>query len=87
MRRDGRIRRHRRVAGLDVDSDMHPIGADGRADERLWVLGPLCEGATFYNHLVPSPGTYSGPIHDANRCVAALFEHEQAEPKVHEQAS
>ena len=39
---------------------------------RIWVLGPLCEGATFYNNLVPSPGVYSRPIADAHRCASAI---------------
>jgi hypothetical protein len=37
------------------------------------VLGPLCEGSTFYNNLVPSPGCYSRPIADAHRCAAELL--------------
>ena len=41
-------------------------------DPRIWVLGPLCEGATFYNNLVPSPGVYSRPIADAHRCASAI---------------
>ncbi|HET6215251.1 MAG TPA: FAD/NAD(P)-binding protein [Micromonosporaceae bacterium] len=60
------------VVGLDVNRDQHPIRADGRTEQRLWVLGPLCEGATFYNNLVPSPNTYSRPIYDAHRCVTAM---------------
>jgi hypothetical protein len=75
--RKGWIRRHRpgsrQVVGIDIDADQHPIDVEGRADRRLWVLGPLCEGATFYNHLVPSPASYSRPLHDAHRCVSALF--------------
>jgi hypothetical protein len=39
----------------------------------MWVIGPLCEGATFYTNLVPSPGVYSRPIADAHRCAAALL--------------
>lgn len=76
--RKGWIRRHRpasrHVHGIDVDRDQHPVDAQGRPERRLWVLGPLCEGATFYNNLVPSPNTYSRPVHDAHRCVVALYE-------------
>ena len=75
--RKGWIRRHRpgsrQVVGIDIDADQHPIDVEGKPDPRLWVLGPLCEGATFYNHLVPSPATYSRPVHDAHRCVSALL--------------
>jgi uncharacterized NAD(P)/FAD-binding protein YdhS len=61
------------LAGIDVDRDQHPISATGEVDRRIWVLGPLCEGTTFYNNLVPSPGCYSRPIADAHRCVAQLL--------------
>jgi uncharacterized NAD(P)/FAD-binding protein YdhS len=63
----------RYVLGIDVDSDQHPLDAAGRPQRRIWVLGPLCEGATFYNNLVPSPGVHSRPIFDAHRCAVALF--------------
>jgi hypothetical protein len=52
---------------------MHPLRADGRPDPRIWALGPVCEGATFYNNLVPSPGVYSRPTADAHRCAAAML--------------
>lgn len=61
------------LPGIDVDSDQHPLAADGTPHDRIWVLGPLCEGATFYNNLVPSPGVYSRPVADAHRCAAAML--------------
>jgi uncharacterized NAD(P)/FAD-binding protein YdhS len=61
------------LAGIEVDRDQHPIAATGEVDRRIWVLGPLCEGSTFYNNLVPSPGCYSRPIADAHRCAAELL--------------
>ena len=63
----------RQLVGIDIDRDQHPVDAAGRPDRRIWVLGPLCEGATFYNNLVPSPGGYCRPIHDAHRCVLAML--------------
>jgi len=75
--RRGWIRPHRpasrHVVGIDVAADQHPLDRSGRVQSRLWVLGPICEGATFYNNLVPSPNVYSRPIVDAHRCVAAMF--------------
>jgi uncharacterized NAD(P)/FAD-binding protein YdhS len=61
------------VPGIDVDRDQHPLDTQGRPNRRIWVLGPLCEGATFYNNLVPSPGVYSRPFADAHRCAAAML--------------
>jgi uncharacterized NAD(P)/FAD-binding protein YdhS len=73
----GWIRPHRPasryVHGIDVDPDQHPLDAQGRPDRRLWVLGPLCEGATFYNNLVPSPNVWSRPLFDAHRCVVEML--------------
>jgi uncharacterized NAD(P)/FAD-binding protein YdhS len=63
----------RYLPGIDVDRDQHPRDAHGRPQPRIWVLGPLCEGATFYNNLVPSPGVYSRPLADAHRCAAAML--------------
>ncbi|MGW2248615.1 FAD/NAD(P)-binding protein [Kitasatospora sp. NPDC001660] len=72
----GRIRRllpdSGAVRGADVDASLHPVDAAGVSDRRLWLIGPLCEGATFYNHLVPTPG-YSRAFVDAHRCVAELL--------------
>jgi len=83
LHRRGAIRPHRPgsalVRGIDVDPDQHPLGADGRPDRRLWVLGPLCEGATFYNNLVPSPNVWSRPVFDAHRCVSALLARRRSE--------
>jgi uncharacterized NAD(P)/FAD-binding protein YdhS len=77
LHRKGWIRRHapasEYVHGIDVDRRQHPLDHRGRAIERIWALGPLCEGATFYNNLVPSPGVYSRPVFDAHRCVAEMF--------------
>ena len=61
------------VPGIDVDRDQHPLDTNGQPNPRVWVLGPLCEGATFYNNLVPSPGVYSRPVADAHRCAAAML--------------
>ncbi|MDT0572832.1 FAD/NAD(P)-binding protein [Streptomyces sp. DSM 3412] len=73
----GRIRRHRPGAlssrGVDITVDQHPVGADGRPDRKVRVLGPLCEGATFYNHYVPSPGGRNRALADADRCVTAVL--------------
>ena len=78
MSRRGLIRRHPGgspvIPGVEVDPDHHPIGTTGAPDRRLWVLGPLCEGSTFYNNLVPSPQMWSRPVFDAHRCVTRMYD-------------
>lgn len=73
----GRLRRHRPTVvssrGVDLTPEHHPVNRDGRPDERMWVLGPLCEGTTFYNHYVPSPHGFSRALCDTHRYVAAMF--------------
>ncbi|WP_367129649.1 MULTISPECIES: FAD/NAD(P)-binding protein [Streptomyces] len=75
--RTGTIRRHRSAVansrGVDLTRGLHPVGSDGAADERMWVLGPLSEGTTFYNHYVPSPGGFSRALSDAHRSVVELL--------------
>jgi hypothetical protein len=44
----------------------------------VWVLGPLLEGTTFYNHYVPSPRAPSRALQEAHDCVAELFHGLQA---------
>jgi len=61
------------VPGAEVGPGHHPIGRDGRERRRIWVLGPLCEGSIFYNHLVPSPRVWSRPVFEANHCVMDFF--------------
>lgn len=69
-----RLPESRYVLGLDIDRDQHPVRADGSVEPRIWVLGPLCEGSTFYNNLVPSPGAYSRPAYDSHRCAYAVLD-------------
>ncbi|MFF7726392.1 FAD/NAD(P)-binding protein [Streptomyces sp. NPDC008001] len=75
--RTGIIRRHRPTVassrGVDLTRGLHPVGRDGAADERIWVLGPLSEGTTFYNHYVPSPGGFSRALMDAHSSVSAML--------------
>lgn len=78
LRESGRIRRHRAEAhssrGVDITPGQHPVGRDADVDEQMWILGPLCEGATFYNHYVPSPGGVNRALLDADRTVRAMLD-------------
>lgn len=77
LSRAGWIRPHgaadRPLPGIDVDRDQHPRDRHGHPDPRIWVLGPLCEGTTYYNNALPWTGSFSRPAYDAHRCVAAML--------------
>jgi hypothetical protein len=77
MGEHGLLRRHQpsspQVPGVDLDPGHRPIDADGAPDPRIRALGPLCEGATFYNNLVPSPAMFSRPLFDAHRLVTDMY--------------
>ena len=83
LRVTGRLRRHRPDAphsrGVDITREQHPVGRDGSVDTRLWILGPLTEGATFYNHYVPSPGGPNRALLDADRSVRAALDQARAQ--------
>jgi hypothetical protein len=77
MARRGFLRRQRPdssvVYAVDVNRSYYPISQEGLANERIWVMGLLCEGATFYNGYVTSPGKYVRSQDDADRAVAQIF--------------
>jgi hypothetical protein len=61
------------VSSIDVDADGHPIAGDGVPAYRIWVFGLLCEGATFYNGYLTSPGRFERGQFDADRAVHELI--------------
>jgi uncharacterized NAD(P)/FAD-binding protein YdhS len=77
LHREGWIRPHGAAGsylpGIDVDRDQHPVNRHGKPERRIWVLGPLCEGTTYYNNALPWTGSFSRPAYDAHRCVDALL--------------
>ena len=58
---------------VDIDHNFHPINQNGIANERIWVLGLLCEGATFYNGYVTSPDKFVRSQFDADCAVSSIF--------------
>jgi hypothetical protein len=77
MARSGLLRRFRPnssvIYAVDVDRSFHPISNAGIANERIWIMGLLCEGATFYNGYVTSPRKFIRSQYDADRAVAHIF--------------
>jgi hypothetical protein len=47
------------------------VGASGTP--AVAVLGPPAEGASYYNHYVPSPGVWSRALTDVDRVLAPLL--------------
>lgn len=61
-------------AVLDISPELHPLDTDGHADERLWVLGPLTEGAKYFNNYIPSPKSRIRAFQEADRCVKSILD-------------
>ncbi|MGG1948229.1 FAD/NAD(P)-binding protein [Trinickia sp. NRRL B-1857] len=72
----GLIRPYRNGAyhpgGLDIDTDLHPVGADGQIRSNLWAIGFPVEGPHFYTHALPRPQIDSRQTQDAEHCVLDL---------------
>lgn len=59
--------------GVLVDERLHPINRRGRAEERLWVLGPLTEGVKYFNFYLPSPASRIRAFREADDCVQVIL--------------
>ncbi len=57
----------------NVDRNYQPLDKKDRPQKRLWILGPLLEGTTFYNHYIPSPFSQNRAFMEAHQCVCQLF--------------
>ena len=79
MARRGLVRRFKPdsalVSALEVDSHGHPVAAGGEeVATRIWISGLLCEGVTFYNGYLTSPGHFERSQSDADRAVNELID-------------
>jgi len=62
------------VSSIDVDAQGHPVAEDGKPASQIWIFGLLCEGATFYNGYLTSPGRFERAQFDVDRAVHELVE-------------
>jgi uncharacterized NAD(P)/FAD-binding protein YdhS len=69
----GRIRAFAGEHGIDVSRGHHPVNARGEDEPRLWVLGPLTDGAKYFNHYIPSPRSRFRAFRDADAIVRGLL--------------
>lgn len=60
------------VAPLRERADERPDERTGQARGSVAVFGPPAEGASYYNHYVPSPGVWSRALTDLDRVLAPL---------------
>ncbi|WNI18865.1 FAD/NAD(P)-binding protein [Actinacidiphila sp. ITFR-21] len=58
---------------LDRDGFVVPRPGAGAAGRTVAVLGPPAEGASYYNHYVPSPGVRSRALTDVDRVLAPVL--------------
>ena len=70
------------VRALKTGGIIHSLNEDGRAclsiakakhNHNLWITGPLVAGSTYYNHHVPSAGSYSRAFVDADRIARQVL--------------
>lgn len=74
---EGRISQFRygsvTVGSIDLTSDAHPISADGRPQERIWMFGVLTEGVRHFTHYIPSPKSRFRAVEDIGDCIATIL--------------
>jgi len=61
------------IHSLTAEGDGLRVDSNGRAQPNLWITGPIVEGATYYNHYVPSTGSYSRAFVDADRIAREVL--------------
>lgn len=61
------------IHSLDDSGNGIHVDSHGRALPNLWITGPVVEGATYYNHYVPSAGSYSRAFIDADRIAREML--------------
>ncbi|WP_405898201.1 FAD/NAD(P)-binding protein [Streptomyces sp. NBC_00727] len=61
------------LPGLDVNRRGQGIARTGAVQSRLFFLGPHTEGSSYYNHYVPSPGTPSRALLDAELALTTAL--------------
>ncbi|MFJ7630563.1 FAD/NAD(P)-binding protein [Streptomyces sp. NPDC097595] len=71
------------LPGLDVNRRGQGIARTGAVQSRLFFLGPHTEGSSYYNHYVPSPGTSSRALLDAELALTTALPHLRGAPTLH----
>jgi hypothetical protein len=61
------------IHSLNGEGQGVSVDGEGKAQPNLWITGPIVEGATYYNHYVPSSGSYSRAFVDADRIAREML--------------
>ena len=61
------------AGGVSLTRESHPVDARGREQQRVWVFGPLTEGARYFTNCIPSPGSRRWSFVEAGRCAAEVL--------------
>jgi hypothetical protein len=61
------------IHSLTAQGDSVEVDSQGMAQPNLWITGPIVEGSTYYNHYVPSSGSYSRAFVDADRIAREML--------------
>lgn len=67
------LKRNGIIHSLAKNGEGVLVDSEGRAQPNLWITGPLVEGSTYYNHYVPSSGSYSRAFVDADRIAREML--------------
>lgn len=61
------------IHSLNENEEGVLVDSEGKVQPNLWITGPLVEGSTYYNHYVPSSGSYSRAFVDADRIAREML--------------
>ncbi|MFK3797561.1 FAD/NAD(P)-binding protein [Pseudomonas sp. NPDC088444] len=61
------------IHSLNAEGEGVRVNSEGKAQPNLWITGPMVEGSTYYNHYVPSSGSYSRAFVDADRIAREML--------------
>jgi uncharacterized NAD(P)/FAD-binding protein YdhS len=77
LNRQGRLRQLQRggepAAGVEMTRDSHPVDAEGRVEERLWLFGAITEGTRYFTNCIPSPGSRRWSFEEAHKCARQIL--------------
>ncbi|MCA3903599.1 FAD/NAD(P)-binding protein [Vibrio vulnificus] len=54
------------IDGIEINSKNQAISVSGDSENDIYIMGPIVEGCTYYNHYIPSPGSYNRAMTDAH---------------------